>query len=185
VDGHLVHLAIDDLKGADVLEEIVGWTEGEFEFRPDVLSDVSSFSGDLAQQVQAAVRAAQEAETDGHAATVAEILDDFVATTEPAQFACLIVADDDLEVPSRVPRPAWLDDTVQQITGLVAAHPRTGLQRVFLQDGQGTMVASTVTASTVLLVAAKTGATLGAVSVAAERLTRTIRRTLKARSSEW
>lgn len=183
VQGTLVHLASGDQVGHAVLEEILGWAEGEFEFRQDVLTEETTFSGDLEQAIQAAVRARTRSNGDGalHQDDVPGILDGFIAENESALFACVILPSDDRETitPARAQRPDWLEATIASLAALMEAHPRPGLHRLFLEDGSGTIVASTISTSAVLLVAAKSGATLGAVSVAAERLTRTIRRALK------
>ena len=55
VDGSLVHLVSGDVQGTPVLDLIIDWDDGEFEFRPDVLTEDSSFSGDLTPKLVAAI----------------------------------------------------------------------------------------------------------------------------------
>jgi predicted regulator of Ras-like GTPase activity (Roadblock/LC7/MglB family) len=61
VNGGLVHLELGDLRGRRVLQEIVRWDEGEFEFRTNVLTDQASFDGDLDAEISAAKEAASRA----------------------------------------------------------------------------------------------------------------------------
>ncbi len=54
-DGKLIQATSGDRDGPAVLDAIVSWTEGEFEFRPDVLAEAPESGGDLNAKLYSAV----------------------------------------------------------------------------------------------------------------------------------
>ncbi len=59
LDGKLVHAITADVSGQDVLTEIVGWTEGEFEFRTNTApSEEHTIHADLHRAIMQALKVA-------------------------------------------------------------------------------------------------------------------------------
>lgn len=183
VEGRLVHLVSGDLRGRRVLDLIVGWTDGEFEFRANVLSDDSSFGGDLSPELRAAVYRFNVQNKDSEDVEkitnkIRRLLHDFLVENDFAIHACLMHPDGTMDVcgAERVDTPRWLEAIRSKVLGLVDSYPRRQLNRVLFEDDDGTLVVTCYPEDeTVLLVAAKQGATLGAVSIGVDRLARKIK----------
>jgi hypothetical protein len=182
VDGNLVHLVSGDLEGPKVLDLIVGWSDGEFEFRPDVLTEGTSFNGDLGNTLLGAVDQLNEVrEVEKAAGDAAEkirrLLHDFLSANDFAIHACLMYEDGTMDVcgAERVDTPPWLETIRTTVLDLVTTYPRRQLSRMFFEDEDGTLVVNCYPDDrSALLVAAKQGATLGAVSMNVDRLARKI-----------
>lgn len=183
VEGCLVHLVSGDLRGQRVLDLIVGWADGEFEFRSNVLSGESSFGGDLSPELRAAVyrfnvQNRDSGDLDKISDGIRRLLRDFLAQNDFAIHACLMHPDGTMDVcgAERLDTPPWLEKIRSKVLGLVDSYPRRQLNRVLFEDDDGTLVVTCYPEDeTVLLVAAKQGATLGAVSIGVDRLARKIR----------
>lgn len=179
VDGRLVHLAMDDREGEAVLEEIVGWRDGEFEFRPDTLTDRVTFESDLHQALMRVLK-----QRDERAASPADRLDPVflrvvsrsLADSEAVRHAAVVTPE--LEVvpchPEGSETPEWIHRLVRPVADLFARHPRRGLRRVLLEDEEGAVVAARCDAGPLLIVAAAPATPMGAVSIVVERAIRTI-----------
>lgn len=182
VDGNLVHLVSGDVEGARVLDLIIGWKDGEFEFRPDVLTDASSFEGDVTPKLVAAVEHLNEAKKVERAAgdasdRVRRLLYDFLAENDFAIHACLMYGNGTMDVcgAERVDTPPWLEKIRSTVLDVVGSYPRRQLNRMLFEDQEGTLVVTCFPEDqSALLVAAKQGATLGAVSIGVDRLARRI-----------
>ncbi len=182
VDGQLVHLVAGELEGPRVLDLIVGWSEGEFEFRPDVLTDGTSFEGELNPKLLAAVDGLKQVQQLEHEAgesvdKIRRLLFDFLSDNDYAIHACLLHEDGTMDVcgAERVDTPGWLETLRATVLDLVASYPRKSLNRMLFEDGDGILVVSCYPEDgSALLVAAKQGATLGAVSMGVDRLARKI-----------
>ncbi len=182
VDGSLVHLVSGDVEGTAVLDLIIGWNDGEFEFRPDVLTEDSSFSGDLTPKLVAAVEQLNDTEkaqrTAGkNADKIRRLLYDFLADNDYAIHACLMYSNGTMDVcgAERVETPPWLEKIRATVLDVVESYPRRRLNRMFFEDEDGTLVVTCYPENrAALLVAAKQGATLGAVSIGVDRLARKI-----------
>jgi hypothetical protein len=182
VDGKLVHLASGDVLGVPVLDVIVGWTEGEFEFRSDVLTDEATFSGDLSSKLLAAVAGLNEARHGGKAVApdsedVRKLLHDFLAANDFAIHACLLYGNGTMDVcgAERTDSPPWMESLRSSVLDVVSGYPRKQLNRLLFEDEEGTLVVTCFPEDgSALLVVAKLGATLGAVSIAVDRLARKI-----------
>ncbi|MEE4273397.1 MAG: DUF4388 domain-containing protein [Thermoanaerobaculales bacterium] len=182
VDGTLVHLVAGDVEGDAVLDLIVGWSEGEFEFRPDVLTDAASFTGNLTRKLIAVANrqeepAGRDERSDRNADKIRKMLYDFLNENDFAIHACLMYGNGTMDVcgAERVDTPRWLDSLRASILDVVEGYPRNQLNRMLFEDADGTLVVSCYPEDqSALLVAAKRGATLGAVSIAVDRLARSI-----------
>ena len=189
VDGNLVHLVSGDVQGARVLDLIIAWNEGEFEFRPDVLTDGSSFDGDLTRILLAASNRLdevkeQEQATGKAADKVRRLLHAFLSDNDFAIHACLMYGNGTMDVcgAERIDTPPWLDSLRSQVLHVVAGYPRKQLNRMLFEDEEGTLVVTCFPEDqSALLVAAKQGATLGAVSIGVDRLAKKIGRVKEGR----
>jgi hypothetical protein len=184
VDGRLVHLVSGDVQGSQVLDLIVDWNEGEFEFRPDVLTEESSFTGDLSRKLLAAVdsggRAAPPVEAVGEEADkIRRLLFDFLSDNDFAIHACLMYGNGTMDVcgVDRADTPLWLETLRSSVLDVVERYPRKQLNRILFEDEDGALVVTCYPEDrSALLVAAKQGTTLGAVSIAVDRLAKRIGR---------
>lgn len=182
VDGTLVHLVSGDLRGAAVLDVIVGWTDGEFEFRTDVLSEEASFGGDLSPKLRAAVYRfnvsnKEVAEAADNQKAIRRLLFDFLSKNDFAIHACLMHPNGTMDVcgAERVDTPGWMERIRASVLEVVADYPRKELHRMLFEDDDGKLVVTCFPEDhSALLVAAKQGATLGAVSIGVDRLARKI-----------
>ncbi len=186
VGGSLVHLVSGDVQGTLVLDLIIGWNDGEFEFRPDVLTEDSSFTGDLTPKLIAAVEHSNLAEkpqktpektTDKNADKVRRLLHDFLADNDYAIHACLMYSNGTMDVcgAERVDTPPWLEKIRATVLDVVESYPRRHLNRMLFEDEDGTLVVTCYPEDqAALLVVAKLGATLGAVSIGVDRLAKKI-----------
>ena len=76
----------------------------------------------------------------------------------------------------RVDTPPWLEKIRASVLDVVKSYPRRRLNRMLFEDEDGTLVVTCYPEDqAALLVAAKQGATLGAVSIGVDRLARRIR----------
>ena len=182
VEGSLVHLVSGEVQGARVLDLIIGWNEGEFEFRPDVLTDGTSFEGDLTRKLLAAAGQLEEVkelerEAGEAADKVRRLLHDFLSDNDFAIHACLMYGNGTMDVcgAERVDTPSWLESLRSQVLGVVESYPRKQLNRMLFEDEEGTLVVTCYPEDkSALLVAAKQGVTLGAVSISVDRLAKRI-----------
>jgi hypothetical protein len=187
VDGSLVHLVSGEDEGAEVLDRIVGWTEGEFEFRPDVIVDDVDTEEDLNPALRVAVMRITRKNTrkkkpltppaERVAARVRRLLHEFLSNNDFAIHACLMYCNGTMDVcgVERTDTPGWLEELRTSVLDVVASYPRKQLNRMLLEDEDGTLVVTCYPEDhSALLVAAKRGATLGAVSISVDRLARRI-----------
>ncbi len=182
VDGSLIHLVSGDVQGSRVLDLIIGWNEGEFEFRPDIQTEGTSFAGDLTRTLLAAAGQLEEVkefeEVESKTADkVRRLLYDFLSDNDFAIHACLMYGDGTMDVcgAERVDTPPWLESLRSQVLEIVEAYPRKQLHRILFEDQEGTLVVTCFSGDqSALLVAAKQGATLGAVSISVDRLAKKI-----------
>lgn len=178
-DGKLVHVETDELSGQDALVEVVGWTEGEFEFRPGVEPERRSFEMDVHKALMLALKQRDErklAETSppiDHS-QLGELLRAFLASTDFIQFCCVLNSDGStVRCDTRqAVDPPWLAGLRSSVGALLEGYPRKGLQRVLFEDADGTVIVSRLADGSALVAVAERDARLGAVSVAVERFMR-------------
>jgi hypothetical protein len=183
VDGNLVHLAMDELIGQDVLVDLLGWREGEFEFRQNMLTDERSFDGDLHRAIMAALKERDERDNveppadDGEHEAAARLLADTLSTHEFVLHASMISFGGRVLARANAGDrdPEGVDELRRSICALAMAYPRQALQRILLEDELGTVAACCFESDTALMVAADRTARVGAVSMVLERLARALR----------
>ena len=194
VNGKLIHATSGDSDGSAVIDTIVSWTEGEFEFRPDILADAPSDGEDLNSKLYSKVGSANSTRSqavedlrvkvfvkppEGEAEKVRRVLYDCLSVNDFAIHACLLFVNATMAVcgAERADTPPWLESIRSSVVDLVAAYPRKNLNRVLFEDEEGTLVVTCYPKDqSALLVVAKKGTTLGAVSIAVDRLAREIGR---------
>ncbi len=194
VDGKLIHATSGDCDGPAVIDSIVSWTEGEFEFRPDVLADAPSDGEDLNSKLYSTVESVNPTPSsavdnfrvkvfvkpaDGEAEKIRKALYDFLSDNDFAIHACLLYVNGTMAIcgAERAETPPWLESIRSSVLGMVAGYPRKNLNRVLLEDEEGTLVVTCYPEDqSALLVVAKKGTTLGSVSIAVDRLAKEIGR---------
>jgi hypothetical protein len=188
VGGRLVHATSGDRDPPAVLNAVVSWTEGEFEFRPDVLAEAPSSDDDLNSVLYSAVdnvrvgadslRVRVFVKPAGVTAEkIKKLLHDFLSENDFAIHSCVLYADGTMAIcgAERADTPPWLETLRSSVLDMVVGYPRKQLNRVLFEDEEGTLVVTCYPEdNSVLLVVAKQGATLGAVSIAVDRLARKI-----------
>jgi len=185
VDGGLVHLATGDVAGPDVLAEILGWPEGEFEFRQDVRTNESSFDGDLHRAIMVALKERDEQANPGGAFDDSdrgtdERLDsalkdhlekhDYVLHASVISLGGRVIA----RANEGSSDPDGVDELRRSICALAKAYPRQALQRVLLEDDLGTVASTCMGAESAVVIVADRSARVGAVSMSLERLVRAL-----------
>ncbi len=177
--GRLIHVEVDEVSGQDALVEVVGWTEGEFEFRPDVEPERRTFEIDLHKALMLALKQRDERKLAESSPPVddtqlGELLRAFLASTDFIQICCVMNSDGStVRCDARQSgEPPWLAGLRSSVGTLIGEYPRKGLQRVLLEDADGTVVVSRLADGSAIVVVAERDARLGAVSVAVERLVR-------------
>lgn len=180
-DGKLVHAMSGDRDGAAVIDAIVAWTEGEFEFRPDVVAETSNGDGDLNSILHSAVSSVRvkvfSKPPGGDTEKIRKLLYEFLSANDFAIHACVLYVNGTMAVcgAEREDSPQWLELIRSSVLEIIADYPRKGLNRVLFEDQDGTLVVTCYPEDqSALFVAAKKGATLGAVSIAVDRLAREI-----------
>jgi len=141
-----------------------------------------SFEGDLSPRLIAAVDHLNEAKelekASGDAVEkVRRLLRNFLTENDFAIHACLMHANGTMDVcgAERVETPLWLEKIRSMVLDVVENYPRRQLNRLLFEDQDGTLVVTCYPEDqSALLVVAKLGATLGAVSIGVDRLARRI-----------
>ena len=182
-DGKLIHATSGDRDGPAVLDAVVSWTDGEFEFRPDVLAETPESAGDLNAKLYAAVNNLRVKvffkPAEGDSERIRKLLYEFLVANDFAIHACVLYVNGTMAIcgAERADTPPWLESLRSSVLDVVAGYPRKNLSRVLFEDEEGTLVVTCFPHNqSALLVAAKKGATLGAVSIAVDRLARAIGR---------
>lgn len=192
--GRLVHAVMDDYQGQDVLVELFGLEEGEFEFRQDIQADEVSIEGDLHLAVMQALKirderkleqerreAAQQgdpadgAQGDTMDQRLTAILDDFFSQNDYARYACVIDVDGQ---PMAQALGAGDTEHIEALRASIAAlardYPREGLARIFIEDKGGVAAAQQTSAGDLLLLVAEGSVSLGVVSMGVSKLCATL-----------
>jgi len=184
-NGRLCQAQSAGREGQGVLVDVVGWEEGEFEFRPKAAPQTRSLNVDLYRALMLALktrderRAGQQApasETQpGHSrallihqrlvelvASNAAILHALVVKREGGRVVVCAADSEDL--------PAELEDLAGVVFAVMDRHPRPPLHRLLIEDGAGVVVAVPLAAEATLVVVAGPEAPLGAVTLNVRRL---------------
>lgn len=182
--GRLRHAESSRLVGQDVLVEVVGWEEGEFEFRPDVLPEVRSLNADLYRALMFALKTRDERRAgledrlqpmpeEERAVQVHSRLAEFVSANPAILHACVLKRQGGRVLPC-VASSGVVPAELQALAGVVFAvldhNPRQPVHRVLIEDAAGAVVVASLAGEAALLVVAGPDAPLGAVTLNVRRL---------------
>lgn len=180
VDGSLVHLDMGDFEGQEALAEIIGWSEGMFEFRLDVVSDCSTFKTGFQTAIRLALRLRRErmgvsptsTENPENIATIRTLLETSVAHHDFLLHAGIIRRDGTLvcAVDGGLREPEAIDEQRHAICQLALTYPRKALNRILLSEERGTLAGSLLDDGTILMILSDRSARVGAVSLCLDRL---------------
>jgi hypothetical protein len=184
-EGKLVHLATGDTVGQEVLVEILGWTEGEFEFRQSIVTNESSFDGDLHRAIMMSLKERDERSRAGDPSAdrdevgdeqLAIVLGEHLGNHEYLIHASVISLGGRVIACANAGNsdPEGVDELRRSICALAKAYPRQALQRVLLEDELGTVASSCLEADLAVMIVADRSTRVGAVSMCLERLVRTL-----------
>lgn len=182
--GKLVAAASRQVEGREVLEAVLRWREGEFEFRrvtePALAVDASLEPALLELGPWQRHRGGGNGGAPRPPGLAPVRLDDprgqqlawFVETQPLIEHACLIDADGTIRAQSSTNLISTNDirALVTAVAGRVGEYPRPNLRRMILEDERGIVVLSRLSDGSSLLLVADPKATLGAVCAAATRL---------------
>ncbi|MFW5741141.1 MAG: DUF4388 domain-containing protein [Myxococcota bacterium] len=193
-DGELVDAATDSTEGSEVLVSVFDWEEGEFEFRPGVEASRVTIEEDLhrvvmkalkerderrmeeqkRQEEEEARRREQEAlmEAQGLDAELCRRLAALLGDQSTLVHASLMAFNGDVIAEASVEEQDL--DGIELIRmalhGLRKEFPRSALSRILVEDEEGTSVALTLEDGRFLVVLAAGSASMGAVSMASNKL---------------
>jgi hypothetical protein len=181
--GALVHAVCDELTGLEVLVEVVGWKEGEFELRLGIEPPDKTIEMDLHRAMMNALKIRDERkrkreqevgepdeeEDKAMSEKMKRALSTFVNQYDFVVYAAAISNGGKL-LSDGGDRPESLPEMLESLNALVSTHPRPGLNRVFLDDEQGTVVLETMNDRHKLLVLSSREARMGAVVLGVSRL---------------
>ena len=177
-DGALKHIVCGASTGEDVMTTLVGWSEGEFEFRQNVTSDMITVTTEVAELVSRAVSAFEAMAVKSHSpqSPATGILRTAIEdTAEKLQFvlhvALYTTAGELVCVWDRDEGDPEMMNLIDEVRNLFDTHPRKGLNKIYLTDTKGTCIATLVDEAFILLISADDLASLGMVSLATAKLT--------------
>lgn len=182
VDGQLVHSVMGEMTGPQVIQEILGWNEGEFEFRDTVAVEEIPFEVDLHRAMLTALRTNGDGVPDDDPLVeskdlVRKHLGDFVAENDLVRQVCLVTRDGHISVgaDSMGKADSCMDDFHDPLLDFATAYPHKGLGRIILEDDLQTVAVTFLRQGPVLILAADKTARLGAVTLYADRLVRILK----------
>ena len=189
--GGLVHALTNAGQGFEALVSLLGWHEGEFEFRQDVAPEVTTIEGDLHLVVMQALktlderrmeeerrRAEQTQRVDAAqgGAGMDDALNRFLSQQlEQLGFASFAGVLDPAGEPvadtlGRIPSlPAWRA-LQSSLAGLLETYPRQDLSRLIAVDADGAVLLQRLPDRCTLIVVAPPETSLGAASMGVSRL---------------
>ncbi len=181
--GSLVHVEIDDAEGMDALVRVVALAEGSFEFLIDVETESNTVDMELHRAVMQALKLHDEIKAqEEHRMAVREKnglneglgsrLVAFITSTDFALHASVVSDEGEVVAEAHGPDgpPQGLDRLRSTLHTFVTSYPRGGLNRVFIDDEESTVVLSRLKNGGSLLVVAGKDAPLGAVSINVAKL---------------
>jgi hypothetical protein len=176
--GKLVHAALGREKGLPVLVEVLGWSDGRFEFEAEVAAPEVSIESDLHRAMMQALKIRDELSEEARrsaeqapAAVFEDALRHFVEGSSWALYAGVLGADGRVLAQVSPGRPPQgLDGLRASMHALSSAYPRRALRRIFAEDEEGAVVLVRLASGASLLVVAGKGAATGVVSVGVGKL---------------
>lgn len=181
--GALVHVTLGDLTGMDALVRVIDWQEGTFEFVSDEMATVTSIERDLHRTLMTALKLHDEIKAEGERRkgakpaggedeAVKARLEQFIGSNDFVAHVEALGTDGALrvQVSGKDGRPQGMDVLRTAVVELDKAYPRPNLSRVIMEDDLGTVVMMRLSDGARLLVVARKGVSMGAISIGAGRL---------------
>jgi hypothetical protein len=182
--GALVHVIVGDVKGMDALVRVIDWQEGAFEFVSDEMAGEISIERDLHRTLMTAlklhdeIKAEAERRKGANKAPAASDeaakarLERFVAANDFVAHAETLGPDGDprSQVSGKDGYPQGMDALRSGLIELDKSYPRPNLGRIIIEDDLGTVVMVRLSDGGRLLVVARKGASMGAISIGVGRL---------------
>lgn len=193
-DGELVHAATEGSDGAEVLVTVFGWQEGEFEFRPGVDSPRVTIEEDLHRVVMKALKERDEQrmqeqqrkeeeearrreheslmEAQGRDTALCRRLSALLHEQSTLVHASLMGFNGDVIAEASIEEQDLdgIELVRMALHSLRKEFPRSSLSRILVEDEEGTSVALALADGRFLIVLAARTASIGAVSMASNKL---------------
>lgn len=193
--GELRHASTDTSQGPEAYYEMVRWEGGTFGDLPDAKTEDFPTNVTLTANrlmLEAARLRDEQSRDDVDTQPIEEqpieeqpitlppdlepILKRFVATSDFAQFACVIDDQGGL-VKASSDEQEDMESLRTWLGQVPARHPRNGLRRVLVEDSTGILVLTALGGGPHLMVAARSGAPLAAITNSVDDLEGSIKRT--------
>jgi len=178
VNGRLTHVRCGDASGLEAMIALVGWSEGEFEFRQSVTTSEESVKVPATELVAQAINAAKERQlkqTENGSSSAEDrlrrVIEETASKLDYVAHAVLYSSAGEMLCGwHRESEDPGLLKLIDEVRMLFDNHPREGLNRIYLTDTIGTCIASIINDSFILLLSADELASLGMVSLASNRM---------------
>lgn len=180
--GKLIHASMGLIEGIEVLIDVIGWTDGAFEFRIGVESDRKSIEQDFHQVLMTALvqkdeRAKEKKDMNGQSSSsliydrITKILEQFVSSTPFVVFSCVLDSKASIMSESEVSEAAAKDLTrVQKVLyPFISEYPRE-LAKLNLIDKSGIVTLVRIKGSRYLVVFSNSDASIGVATMKTEKL---------------
>ncbi|MBN2718591.1 MAG: DUF4388 domain-containing protein [Deltaproteobacteria bacterium] len=188
VNGDLKHIICGNLTGESAMTALVGWSEGEFEFRQTVTSEVVSINIAVTELVDKALQEYEAKAARGHSieSPAANVLRKALENTADkldfvTHVALYSVAGELICAWDRDEADPGLLQLIDEVRTLFDTHPRKGLNKIYLTDTSGTCAATIVNDSFIVLISADDLSSLGMVSLASTKMTAAVMDTFQRR----
>lgn len=182
--GALVHAVLGERTGMEALVRLVDWNEGSFEFSADAAADTRTIELDLHRTVMQALKLhdelkleeerkrAQQPAVPGETGRLGEILGEFLKSNDFAVHAAILSPEGGpaASASAKEGTPEGVERLYAAMYELTQSYPRKNMNRIIIEDQNGTVVMVRLGNGGFLVVIAKREASLGAVSMGAGRL---------------
>lgn len=180
--GKLIHASMGLIEGIEVLIDVIGWTDGAFEFRLGVKSDRKSIEQDFHQVLMMALvqkdeRAKEKSDMNGQSSSsvifnrVTKILEQFVSSTPFVVFTCLLDSKASIVSESEVSGDVAKDlNRIQKVLyPFISAYPRE-LTKLNLVDRKGIITLVCIKGNQYVVVFSNLEASIGVATMKTEKL---------------
>lgn len=185
--GALQHIVCGEDQGLEGMVRLMGWVEGEFEFRPGVTTAQKSVEKPLQELLESAAAIQKDRNTreeTQHAGDsllvegkgngnriILRALSAAARQLEYVEHAAIYKRSGELVCVWNKETPNdSLVELFAEVNEIFDTHPRPGLQKIYLTDSNGTNIATLISDSLVLLLSANDLSSLGMVSVASSKI---------------
>ncbi|MBN1656648.1 MAG: DUF4388 domain-containing protein [Deltaproteobacteria bacterium] len=188
-EGNLIHAATGKKTGIDVLIDVLGWTDGEFEFRTGVRPERRSIEQDLHQVLMMALVAKDERERRNSQMheekspelikkRIQKLLDEFVTSTTYVQYS--YIQDSNTNVIA-ISRALQSRDNLKRMQDTISSFVRSypgELGRAFFESEEGMITIMRLVGKRYLIMFTNPEASLGMITVKAGKLAASLDETL-------